>query len=180
MTAYFDSAAAEVREASERFPDREAFLAEVGEVERRVIRDVQLCTGDREFPGDLREKILGRIAVDATVGPLEATNLAPSFYGKARDLAAAARYSPLLDSLHSLFHRLAERRLLVRFGRWTDSPTDNLLRRDDHDDPGGAELRAMKRAAARGDEEAKAVLAKLEEMPALARKILRERKEGTT
>src|SRR5260370_14036337 len=64
MTAYFDAATREVTTYASAFKDDdEAFLRAVALVEAAVIADVTRLTGDREFPDDLRESILGDIAV---------------------------------------------------------------------------------------------------------------------
>jgi hypothetical protein len=130
MTAYFDHANAEIREASERAGgDALAFLDALMAIEKRVIKDVQLNTGDREFPEDLREVILGSIATEACTGALPDD----SFYEEARAVAIAGRCSTVIDSLHGHFHTLARRRLDARFGRWSDDPGGNLRLRDAHD-----------------------------------------------
>lgn len=61
MTSYFDDAARAVRAIDKTLGD-EAYLAAVADIEKEVIRDVILCTGDREFPSELREKLMTVIA----------------------------------------------------------------------------------------------------------------------
>jgi hypothetical protein len=109
MTAYFDN-----------------LLRDAADVENRVISIVQLVTGDREFPGDLREQILGHIAVLR----IDSGNLPPT-RGRAR--ANACRDSPLLETLHDDFHALARRRIVTRFGLMLDSPENILRLRDEWD-----------------------------------------------
>jgi hypothetical protein len=122
MTDYFDKAEREVRE---RMREGAAPLHAAREVEARVVRDVLLCTGDREFPDDLREKILTQITISGLVD----YSGKPSSNFDAEDYVAATRSSDLLGRLHSLFHELARRRHPTRFGPWSDSPEGNLYRR---------------------------------------------------
>lgn len=128
MTSYFDRAESEVSRLT--FSDAESYLRAVALVEENVLRDVLLNTGDREFPDDLRERILGIIAVKALKGPgnLPATQ-------NARDYALSVRRSELLADLHSAFHALASRRVKCRWGYWSDSPSQNLVSRKCHDEP---------------------------------------------
>lgn len=133
MTGYFDEATREVTTYSSAFRDEpEKFLQAVAEVEARVIKDVTLCTGDREFPHDLREAMLTKIAVlrvDPGPGMPET---------EGRRAALACRYSELIEDLHSLFHELARRRLVFRFGLVQDSPRGFLKLRDEWiNDTGG-------------------------------------------
>jgi hypothetical protein len=116
MTAYFDELRAEV--AAIDAADTKAWLARLGDIERRVVGEVRLVTGDREFPDDLRELILGAIATKAVfaLGP----ELPPT--PRAVEYARVTRSSDLLETLHSLFHRLAARRIVTRFGLLSDSP----------------------------------------------------------
>lgn len=136
MTDYFDTADREVREClvapnPNGLLTDDLYVSRVAEVEGRVVREVLLCTGDREFPDDLREKILNCIVKRGLV----------DFAGKLRDppnadavdYATTVHSSDLLGSLHSLFHEVARRRIYTRFGPWSDSPSGNLYRRDDHD-----------------------------------------------
>lgn len=123
MTGYFDDAAALARHGPTAEPA--CFLARLGEVEADVTRDVLLCSGDREFPGDLREKVMDALAVYATAGPVKLEG----FYQRARDDALSSRMSYLIEELHSIFHTLAGRRVSARFGVWSDSPAGNLMRR---------------------------------------------------
>lgn len=134
MTSYFDKATHAVAALSPAL-EGDDYLDQVAFIEEPVIRDVQLNTGDREFPDDLREKILGLIATRTMAQPTGLPR--PS---KAARQVLATRASALLGVLHSAFHDLAGRRLEARFGRWSDSPTQNLLSRDTHDDPEAADL----------------------------------------
>lgn len=122
MTDYFDKAEREIRERAREGSDP---IGASRCVEARVVRDVLLCTGDREFPDDLREKILTRIVASGLVD----YSGKPRANGEAEDYAASTRSSDLLGRLHSLFHELARRRHPTRFGPWSDSPEGNLYRR---------------------------------------------------
>jgi len=128
MTAYFDDLEREAHELSERASNDQEFLVGLEALEARLRQDVTLNTGDREFPGELREKILSVIACQALAGPGY-----PELYVKARRIALATRRSTLVGSLHALFHRLAGQRVKVRFGLWSDDPAGNLRLRDAHD-----------------------------------------------
>lgn len=135
MTAYFDDLARSVSNAStwaaEAHPDdaeeRDSyFLARLEMGERRVIRVVNLVTGDREFPDDLRQRIQSIIAMHR-ITPVE--SLEPR--AKAVEAARVTRTHPLLQELHSAFHDVAQRRIETRFGILSDSPTAILSMRDD-------------------------------------------------
>ena len=94
------------------------------------MRDVILCTGDREFPDELREKIM---TVIAQKGVYVLSGLPPTEDACAQ--ALAMRYSELIEDLHSAFHALASRRHKARWGLWSDSPRQNLVSRKCHDEP---------------------------------------------
>ena len=130
MTSYFDELNSEVRGISDE-ADRETFLHYLGNIEARVIATINLVTGDREFPHELREKLQGIIAtrcVQVTVVPNQ----------KAIDYAWACKLSLLIDDLHFAFHRVASLRIETRFGRLSDNPDEIVKRRDEHDAEGGA------------------------------------------
>lgn len=124
MTAYFDDLRKEVRELPE-----DGWLEALGAIEKRVAQEVMLVTGDREFPGDLREKILDTINMKAVydLGAVPATKSAIRY-------AQTTRSSGLLEALHSIFHTVASRRIRTRFGFLSDSPRAILKARDSHDE----------------------------------------------
>ncbi len=124
MTSYFDNAMTAINSISKSL-SAEEYLEEVGLVENLVIKDVLLNTGDKEFPDDLREKILNIIATQAVAPP---SGLPP--LRNACAYAVDCRTSGLISALHSAFHVLAGRRIETRFGRWTDSPLANLKSRE--------------------------------------------------
>lgn len=126
MTDYFDTAEREARDAA-RSSDDPVLAAAL--VEARVVRTVLLCTGDREFPDDFRERILTCITA---VGLVDYAGQ-PRHNEGAEDYVRATHSSDLLGRLHSLFHELASRRHPTRFGPWSDSPEGSLHRRDAHD-----------------------------------------------
>jgi hypothetical protein len=110
----------------------EEFLLSVAEIERRVVADVTLNTGDREFPDDMREIILGHIVLWGVHYVLDSRSpVQPT--KDARDYVITLHASAVLPHLHSAFHGLASRGLKTRFGYWSDSPGENLLDRDRHD-----------------------------------------------
>lgn len=61
MSSYFDNLSRAVYEAAQNESD-ESFLESVVQIEAGLYRDVTQLTGDREFPDDLRERILGVLA----------------------------------------------------------------------------------------------------------------------
>ena len=137
MTGYFDRLDREVREASSE--DGHLFLEHLRGLEYELIPQINLITGDLEFPDDLRQAIQGIIAV-WRVSPLEGdlnAGMEPNPYlepsERAVNWAVRSRSSQLSSELHTLFHKLAGRRLETRFGLLSDSPSDILRRRADVD-----------------------------------------------
>src|SRR4051812_5997557 len=65
MSSYFDAVESEVREIVRNTKDRpfEETFEQVAAVEAKVCDEVSLVVGDREFPQDLRELIIGQMAV---------------------------------------------------------------------------------------------------------------------
>lgn len=121
MSSYFDDFDMGTR-SYEDLPGR-AFLMELRDQEALMVREVTLVCGDRHFPEDLREKIMGCISVHR-VRPEEPTN-------PANDAAVAARRSELSARLHSLFHEVARRRIHAPYGLILDNPRGTLRLRDD-------------------------------------------------
>lgn len=128
MSSYFDAMAREILEADESRPGNEEFLAAVIAVEERLWREVTRVTGDREFPNDLREKVLGEFARHAVYQP-EGVPMP----WKAREFVLSLRCSRVLEHVHELFHDVARRRITTRFGRLSDSPTQILALREEYD-----------------------------------------------
>jgi hypothetical protein len=134
MTAYWDALKREVREASQFSNDD--FVETVIDIETRVIREVSLATGDREFPDDLREKVQGVIAINAIdfgryiyERPCSEGNALAN--ARARAWLLTMRYSILLEELHSVFHVVATRRAPNRYDTFfTDDPTSFLRARE--------------------------------------------------
>jgi hypothetical protein len=125
MTSYFDAHARHVYEAG---AELDGGLETVRGIEAEVFREVSLCTGDREFPADLREQVMAAFAVLGVWQP----------EGCPANEAAVERFratgiSEAIECVHSLFHELARRRVQARFGLWSDSPSQNLVLRDEHD-----------------------------------------------
>ena len=119
MTKYFDDVLAEISGGRNS-------VDEITQIERNVVSDVVLVCGDREFPQDLREKIMGIIACEA-IQPLLEYGLRDQ---KAVQYAEATKSSKLLPRLHEAFHELAERQITIRFGLLNDNPSDILNNRD--------------------------------------------------
>lgn len=129
MTTYFDEKIQRVAESAERCAGNDAgFLENVRILESMVVHNALLCSGDREFPDDLRGEIMAAVAIDGIYcpGPLPPMD-------KTKNKVLALRKSILIDSLHAIFHKLADRRITARFGLWTDDPEENIKRRDRHD-----------------------------------------------
>lgn len=131
MSSYFDAAVTEI--AAVQTEEEDAFMEVLESVEARVIRDVNLVTGDREFPDDLRGRIQ-LLIVEHAVRP--SPNL---WHAKPDGRARRARSSRLIEELHDAFHDVARRRHETRFGRLMDDPAYILELREDHDIGGEAE-----------------------------------------
>ena len=131
MSSYFDAKTREVSEASDaNRNDDTAFLTAVANIEAEMIRDVSLVAADREFPADLREKIVGlivrwHVGTSSPLTPMSA---------KARDYALCVRSSELVETMHSLFHEIASRRINTRFGLLTDHPQHIVNCCKEHDE----------------------------------------------
>jgi len=137
MTAYFNDLEREIHELSDEARkinggDTDFFLDQLGRIEESLARIVTLNSGDREFPEDLREKVVGAIAVHATRA-VNGSGLGVEFYSKARRTALATRRSRLVSEIHAVFHELAARQIRTRFGLWADDPKANLHDRELHD-----------------------------------------------
>lgn len=128
MSSYFDAMSREVAQAAEDAEQNAVFLTALIDIEERLFREVTAITGDREFPEDLREKMLGVLVMQAVYQPGRL-----SMPRKAVERALCCQSSRAVEDMHDLFHELARRRVETRFGRWNDSPTYNAALRDDHD-----------------------------------------------
>jgi hypothetical protein len=137
MSRYFDALARRVNEGP---TDPLDFLEHVRDIEAGVFVNVSRLVGDREFPNDLRERVLGVFATRAVHQPYPLP--APQ---EAEEEVRALRYSPCLEALHDAFHDVARRRVETRFGLLSDHPGHDLERRDAHDrgEDHGAKLRAL-------------------------------------
>ena len=119
MSSYFDNAQLLAGKS----------YVELLEAEEQVYKDVIYITGDREFPHDLREKIMSAMAVEFCWQP---GDLTPPLH--AVESAAAMSYSRGIVAVHELFHEVARRRIETRFGLLNDHPVDMRTRRDEHDE----------------------------------------------
>jgi hypothetical protein len=128
MSSYFDTLRVETAEIF----GEEDFIEKLIDLEEKVIKEVNLVTGDREFPEDLREKIQTLIATKRMQW------IGGEMNGDAIAFAKAVGYSELISDLHSAFHAVASKRIKTRFGTLTDSPSGNLIMRQHHDE--GIEL----------------------------------------
>jgi len=126
MSSYFDKWDLEVAEIE----NDENFHSQLAAMEEPRLRQVNLVTGDREFPDDLREKIQNIVATWAFSGPLPPTH-------RATEYASSCRNSQLSIELHSAFHEVARRRIETRFGMLSDSPSQILALRDEYDEENG-------------------------------------------
>lgn len=131
MSSYFDAKTFALGEASAKATSTEDFIMQCAEIEHRMIEDVVLAVGDRQFPADLREKAMGLIARwhVGTFAELPPTEEAISY-------TTTMKWSELVDRMHSLFHEVASRRIQTRFGMLSDHPVDIVHRRDEHDKEG--------------------------------------------
>ena len=120
MSSYFDNAAREVAENFDRIKD----------VEARVIREVNLVTGDREFPEDLRKVIQATIAKWRYEPIYE--SIITGLQTEGKEMSDCLKQSVLIERLHSDFHTLGSRHIVCRFGRLSDSPSRILAQRDNY------------------------------------------------
>jgi len=131
VTAYFDDLEREVSTiSSETRGNDDAFLERLSVIEKALSETARLNSGDREFPADLRERVMGAIACYAIAGSFEDAD----FTERPKALALTLRRSRLVGELHRIFHEVAQRRIKTRFGLWTDDPGANLKARDAHDE----------------------------------------------
>jgi len=132
-------------------------VRQVVALETRIIRDVSLVTGDKDFPETWREEIqqaITKCALDYEAyihrddkhpwrpwdmcddkhpwGPWYDVRVLP-LHDEARKWLLTIRHSRLIGVLHSLFHRVASERIPHRFGGWFgDNPADV---REEQDNP---------------------------------------------
>lgn len=131
MTSYWDGRSRAVSDASAQHRDPLEFLKAVERIEADVIQTVSYCTGDREFPDDLRERIMTCIAVKA-LNPVPASTTFNFANEDARDYCESVRASELISDLHSIFHDVARRRPPHRFGGFfSDDPSGFLHIREE-------------------------------------------------
>lgn len=128
MSSYFDGLSREIAEVFSRTRDQQVILDEVRAVEERLFQDVTRLTGDREFPDDLRQQALGILACRAIYQP-EGVPVPQ----KAVEYLLCVGISPAVEGLHDLFHTVARRRHVTRFGALSDHPQFDVERRDEHD-----------------------------------------------
>lgn len=133
MSSYWDSIRTEVNTLADQLKDNpEAFAIQVQLVEDRVLHTVDLVTGDRDFPDDLRERIQGLIA-KKSIRAFEMMKgmfpkiMSTSFRDPREDLKAFWHHE-LFEDLHSLFHDVATRRHQHRFGGYFSDNPDGFLR----------------------------------------------------
>src|SRR5229473_1519735 len=122
MSNYFDDLDKQVHQINFQFEgdvyDVNAFVEEVARLEDKVIEVISLVVGDREFPDDLRQRILGIIAIHRLRGIPDVDK--GGFHAVARGFTEQLRRSALFSQLHSAFHDVARRRIRTRFGLLLD------------------------------------------------------------
>lgn len=122
MTGYFDTREQLISEVSRLNTDDTEFIKKLTGIEESVVADVNLVTGDREFPEGWREKIQNVIASRRLyIGDIPNEHVIW--------LAKASRQSPLIVELHHFFHLLAGEKVETRFGVLSDDPIGILRRR---------------------------------------------------
>jgi len=126
MTHYFDKAIQAVSDIDAQ--SDEEFLKELQVIERRIVDDVAMCTGDREFPNHLRQAIMKVVANSQA-----RVDRAPFGPTPGLKISLATRSSQLLSELHRAFHLVAAAKIKTRFGTLTDDPSANVKARDTHD-----------------------------------------------
>ena len=119
MSSHWDAASREIAEAET--------VDEAKAIEKRVIGETVLVTGDREFPEDHRTEILGIIAVKR-IDPIGGDSK-----NRSRERFQGCHSSRMIEDLHDAFHELARPRHETRFGPLSDNVNSNLFRRDEHE-----------------------------------------------
>ena len=128
MSSYFDDKVRAIAKLAQETTTDVEFLAGISAIEREAFQTISLVTGDREFPDDLRQCAMKTFAVDGVFsnGGMEPLKMSVQY-------VLATRSSRCLEALHSLFHEVARRHVLTRFGHLSDNPPDILARRDEFD-----------------------------------------------
>ena len=129
-SSYFLNFDREVAEARKSTPDNDEFLARVAELEDRMFTDVIAISGDIEFPSTYREAMLAAFALYSV------RRIAPTIAPSERVVEAVIDLgrSWVSQIVHEYHHQLGLSHIWTRFGRLTDSPTQNLALRDEYDD----------------------------------------------
>ena len=126
MSSFFSEVADEVAVLEETFADVDEFLMHLEGLENDLVRAALLVTGDREFPGALRDEVLAVIALErATKVPIPTPG-----WRQAR----LTRTSPLTTALAALFARIEAQGVLTRFGQITADLPAVLEARERHDE----------------------------------------------
>jgi hypothetical protein len=114
MSSYFDAKSRALAEVAGA--DDETFLANLEAIEAALIADVNLATGDREFPDDLRERIQGLIATCRAFDP-------PGFAGSANPRMKEKATTVVVGLKETIMLRDALRELLDTYAPLTDGST---------------------------------------------------------
>src|SRR5579863_5057713 len=130
MSSYFDDLSTKVADLSKICSSVDTFVDAVLKLEDDVVNTVNLATGDREFPDDLREKIQNLIAVFR----LRDLTKPGELQQKAREWLVTMKDDRLFTELHSAFHVVASKRHMTRFGLLLDDPSGIVRRRDSFDE----------------------------------------------
>ena len=120
MTRYFD----EKNQMIRALP-KDDFITDVFEIEMKVITDVEYAIGDREFPEDLREKILHIIFSKKIFNSGVSNVIEPKF----NQYSIITSSSELIKELHKLWHDVGSSRINTRYGYLSDDPEDFNKRR---------------------------------------------------
>lgn len=131
MSSYFDKFDREARVLADSFRGNdEGFLKALMGLEAGMIKTCELLAGDIDTPDDVRQSIIGCLAVHAI------RYNGGDFLGDETGASEAARYavcckrSKLSSELHSLFHTIASKRIQTRYGMILDNPEYAVKARD--------------------------------------------------
>lgn len=131
MSSYFDKFDRETRVLAESYlGNDEGFLKALMGLEAGMIKTCELFAGDIDTPDDIRQAIIGCIAVHAI--RYEGGDFMGDSTGKceATSYAVVSKRSKLSAEMHSLWHEIARRRLQPRYGLVMDNPEYAVRARD--------------------------------------------------
>lgn len=131
MSSYFDTASAKIRDTWDDLNGQPVneILNTIRKIESGVISEIIIIAGDREFPDDLRKEICECIANNAIIPE---SLSACGFMTRGQGLSECLKQSQLVEKLHDIFHKVAQRRIETRFGRLSDHPIAMLRNRAEY------------------------------------------------